>query len=290
MNARRAFLAVSFLAVLLVGACSAAVPQRLSSGEGGGPAVAPGVTTDAKSGIPLSGNGTSASQGLPAVADRDLILTASVQMRSDDPWQTADAARAIATGLGGGVLGMSQSLSNERRMANLVMRVPADRFDDAIAALKRLNADVLSSSVDAKDVTDQLVDLDARLVALRAEEQRYLQLFASAKTVDEMLKVEAGLSQIRQQIEQLAAQQKSTKDRVAFSTITLSVQPTVEPVVVNPPKWDPAHTFEAALAAATVFLRFVADFAIWLLVFSWVPLLALIAVLLATRMRRTSAA
>jgi hypothetical protein len=290
MNARRAFLAVSFLAVLLVGACSSAAPQRLSSGEGGAPAAAPVVTTDAKSGIPGNVSGTSASQGLPAVADRDLILTASVQMRSDDPWQTADAARAIATGLGGGVLGMSQSLSNERRMANLVMRVPADRFDDAIAALKRLNAEVLSSNVDAKDVTDQLVDLDARLVALRAEEQRYLQLFASAKTVDEMLKVEAGLAQIRQQIEQLAAQQKSTKDRVAFSTITLSVQPTVEPVVVNPPKWDPAHTFGAALAAATMFLRFVADFAIWLLVFSWVPLLALIAVLLATRMRRPSAA
>jgi len=289
MKARRAFLAISFLAVLLAGACSSSA-QHLSSGQGGAPAAAPGVTTDAKSSIPLSGNGTSASEGLPAVADRDLILTASVQMRSDDPWQTADAARAIATGLGGGVLGMSQSLSNERRMANLVMRVPADRFDDAIAALKRLNAEVLSSNVDAKDVTDQLVDLDARLLALRAEEQRYLQLFASAKTVDEMLKVEAGLAQIRQQIEQLAAQQKSTKDRVAFSTITLSVQPTVEPVVVNPPKWDPAHTFEAALAAATVFLRFVADFAIWLLVFSWVPLLALVAVLLATRLRRTSAA
>ena len=290
MNARRAFLAVSFLAVLLAGACSSSA-QHLSSGQAGGaPAAAPGVTTDAKSGIPGNVTGTSASEGLPAVSDRDLILTASVQMRSDDPWQTADAARAIATGLGGGVLGMSQSLSNERRMANLVIRVPADRFDDAIAALKRLNAEVLSSNVDAKDVTDQLVDLDARLVALRAGEQRYLQLYASAKTVDEMLKVEASLSQIRQQIEQLAAQQKSTKDRVAFSSITLSVQPRVEPVVVNPTKWDPAHTFEAALAAATVFLRFVADFAIWLLVFSWVPLLALIAVLLATRMRRTSAA
>ena len=289
MNARRAFLAISILAVLLVGACSSNAPQRLSSGAGA-PAAAPNTVTDAKTGIPSNFTGTSASDGLPAIPDRDLILTASVQMRSDDPWQTADAARAIATGLGGGVLGMSQSLSNERRMANLVLRVPADRFDDAISALKKLDAEVLSSSVDAKDVTDQLVDLDARLVALRAEETRYLQLFASAKTVDEMLKVEAGLAQIRQQIEQLAAQQKSTKDRVAFSNITLSVQPTVEPVVVNPPKWDPAHTFEAALAAATVFLRFVADFAIWLLVFSWVPLLALVAVLLATRVRRTTPA
>jgi hypothetical protein len=289
MFGRRASLAVLILATLVLGACAA-----VGTSQSGGPGVAPMPPVDGfvdrSGGIASNVGGGAVPESQPAVAaDRDLILTANVQMKSDDPWQTADAARAIATGLGGSLLSMSQSISNERRAANVVMRVPADRFDEAIAALKRLDVEVLSSSADSKDVTDQLVDLDARLTALRAEETRYLQLFASAKTVDEMLKVQVALSQLRQQIESLAAQQKNTKDRVAFSTISLSVISTAEPTTVAG-KWDPSRTFAAAIAAVTALFRFIADFAIWLLVFSWIPLLALAAVILATRMRRAPAA
>jgi hypothetical protein len=288
MFGRRAPLAVLILVTLVLSACAAVGTSS------GGPGVAPMPPVD---GVVDRGNGISSTVGggttpesfQVAAADRDLILTANVQMKSDDPWQTADAARAIATGLGGSLLNMSQSISNERRAANVIMRVPADRFDEAIAALKRLDVEVVSSSADSKDVTDQLVDLDARLIALRAEETRYLQLFASAKTVDEMLKVQVALTQLRQQIESLAAQQKNTKDRVAFSTISLSVASTAEPTV-GAGRWDPSRTFAAAIAAVTALFRLIADFAIWLLVFSWIPLLALVAVILATRVRRAPAA
>jgi hypothetical protein len=289
MFGRRASLALLILVALVLGACASA-----GTTTSGAPGAAPMPPVD---GLADRGNGIASNVGgggtpesfQVAAADRDLILTANVQMKSNDPWQTADAARAIATGLGGSLLNMSQSISNERRAANVVMRVPADRFDEAIAALKRLDVEVLSSSADSKDVTDQLVDLDARLTALRAEETRYLQLFASAKTVDEMLKVQVALSQLRQQIESLAAQQKNTADRVAFSTISLNVVSTAEPTV-GTGRWDPSRTFAAAIAAATALFRFIADFAIWLLVFSWIPLLALVAVLLATRVRRAPAA
>ena len=290
MFGRRASFAVLVLVAVVLGGCAA-----VGTSQSGGPGIAPMPPVDSlvdrgSGGIASNVGGGSVPESLPAIAaDRDVILSANVQMKSNDPWQTADAARAIAAGLGGSLLNMSQSTSNDRRAANVVMRVPADRFDEAIAALKRLDVEVLSSNADSKDVTDQLVDLDARLTALRAEETRYLQLFASAKTVDEMLKVQVALSQLRQQIESLAAQQKNTKDRVAFSTISLSVISTAEPTV-GTGKWDPSRTFAAAIAAATAFFRFVADFAIWLLVFSWIPLLALLAVILATRVRRAPAA
>src|SRR6185503_16356681 len=290
MFGRRASFAVLVLVAVVLGGCAA-----VGTSQSGGPGIAPMPPVDSlvdrgSGGIASNVGGGSVPESLPAIAaDRDVILSANVQMKSNDPWQTADAARAIAAGLGGSLLNMSQSTSNDRRAANVVMRVPADRFDEAIAALKRLDVEVLSSNADSKDVTDQLVDLDARLTALRAEETRYLQLFASAKTVDEMLKVQVALSQLRQQIESLAAQQKSTKDRVAFSTISLNVISTAEPTV-GAGKWDPSRTFAAAIAAATAFFRFVADFAIWLLVFSWIPLLALLAVILATRVRRAPAA
>ena len=281
---RRLAVPLLLLVTLLGAACAGA--GSTSSGPITLPA--PGVVSDASKGNIPTIQGTAPAEGIPSLAapDRDLIVTANVAMKSDDPWQTADAARDIARGFGGSVLGLSESVTNDRRSANITMRVPADRFDDAVAALKKLNGEVLSSSVDAKDVTDQLVDLDARLTALRAEESRYLQLFASAKTVDEMLKVQVALSQLRQQIEQLAAQQKSTKDRVAFSTISLSVASTAEPLPGTPGKWDPARTFATAIAALTTLLRSVADLAIWLLVFGWVPLLLLASIFVASRSRR----
>jgi hypothetical protein len=279
---RRLTVPLLLVAVVLGAACAGATSST--------PAAMPpsGVVTDAsKANIP-SFQGSAPAEGVArlASADRDLIVTANVAMKSDDPWETADAARDIARRFGGSILGLSESINNDRRSANLTMRVPADRFDDAVAALKKLDGEVISSSVDAKDVTDQLVDLDARLLALRAEEGRYLQLFASAKTVDEMLKVQVALSQLRQQIEQLAAQQKATKDRVAYSTISLSVSSTTEPIPGPLAKWEPARTFAAAIAAFATLLRFAADFAIWAVVFGGIPVLILASLLVATRARR----
>jgi len=282
----RAKLAIAFLALALLGAaCSAAqnAPAATAAARG----AAGGATADAAKGtLP---NGVSAAEGIPSLVaqTRDLIMTANVAMRSDDPWKTADSARGIARDLGGMLLALSESGSGTQRSATVVMSVPSTRFDDAISALKKLDGEVVSSNVDAKDVTDQLVDLDARITTLKAEEQRYLALFTRANTVDELLKVQGALSQLRTQIEQLSAQQKNMKDRVAFSTISLSVSPIANPSPSEPvAKWDPSRTFAAAATALVTMLRVFADAAIWMIVFGWIPLVALAIALVATRTRR----
>ena len=245
-----------------------------------------GAVTDAKA---AAGNGTSPAQGIPGLASlqRDLILTANVSMRASDPWAIADSARGIASGLGGDLLGLSQGGSGENRSATLTIRVPSNRFDDALTALKKLDGDVIASNVSAKDVTDQIVDLQARLTAAQALEQRYLQILAQAKTVDEILRVESTLANTRTQIEQLKAQQKTLNDQVAFSTITLSVSSVPVLPVDSKPIWDPSKTFDRAVAALTVLMRTAADLAIWLFVLGWIPLLALAIALAATRLRAT---
>ena len=281
----RRLIALIVLVLALATACATAGAPTSAPN----PIAASGAVDAAKA---EAGRGTAPADGIPSLftPDRDLIITANVAMRSDDPWKTADAAKQIAQTLGGGVVNLSQGGSGTQRSATLTMRVPSSKFDDAIAALKRLDGEVVSSNVDAKDVTDQLVDLDARITTLRAEEARYLQLFASAKTVDEMLKVQLALTQLRTQIEQLAAQQKNTKDRVAFSNITLAVTP-IATIPSEPfAKWDPARTFASATAALAALFRVMADVAIWILVFGWIPLVAVALTLAATRVRRAPAA
>jgi hypothetical protein len=293
---RRSLRILALLAFILVlaAACSAAAPASGPQFSNIGSNLSDSAAAPAK-GVPGSmpaGDATTAQNGIPTLVtnpNRNLILTANVSMRTQDPWATADKARAIASGLGGDILAMSQTGQGENRSALITVRVPSDRFDEALRQLKLLDGEVLTSNVDAKDVTDQFTDLQARLVAKQAEEQRYLQLFPQAKTVDETLKIDAALGNVRTQIEQLQGQLNLIKNRTEFSTITMSIAPIVTVPATTSGAWDPSVTFAKAIAALSVFFKFAADLAIWLLVFGWIPLIGLVIAFAATRVRRPGA-
>jgi Domain of unknown function (DUF4349) len=280
--------------LLLATACSANAPVGTTA-QGRGSEVgapAPGAV-DSVAGF--SGNAASApDRGIPTVVvsgDRNLILTAKIDMRTKDPWVTSDRAQAIANGLGGDVLNLSQSGTADTRSASLTIRVPSNRFGDALQQLKSLEGEVQSSGVSAQDVTDQFIDLQARLTAKQAEEQRYIAILNRANTIDEILKVDASLGTVRTQIEQLTAQINSIKARTEFSTISMSISTlSALPGDTTSKVWDPAKTVGRALAALGAMMQVFADAVIWLIVFGWLPLLALAAVVFATaRMRRTTA-
>ena len=255
----------------------------------GGPAAA--VTK----GAPTTDQSAARPGGIPVSAafdpNRALILSASISMRAGDPWSAADRAQSIASSLGGDVMSLSQSGSGEHRAASMTLRVPADKFNDALRALRSLtDVEVVSSNVDSKDVTEQFVDLEARLRAKRAEETRYLALLARADKIEDILRIDQSLNSVRTQIEQLTGQLNSMKSRTTFSTISLSIAPTGVIPVGDPKVYDPSKTVERAIAALGVMLRVAADLAIWLLVLAWIPLLLLGGVVAAQRARRQPAA
>jgi hypothetical protein len=274
--------------LLLVAACTQATSP--SSAGGRTEAVgAPAPAADAASGY--SGiAATTPNNDIPTVvvsSDRNLILTAKIDMRSKDPWATSDRAQAIASGLGGDVLNLSQSGTADTRSASLTIRVPSSRFGDALQQLKALEGEVQTSGVTAQDVTDQFVDLQARLTAKQAEEQRYIAILNRANTIDEILKVDASLGSVRTQIEQLTAQINSIKQRTDFSTISMSISTlSALPGDTTTKVWDPAKTVGRALAALGAMMQVFADAVIWIVVFGWLPLLAFAAVIFAARMRR----
>jgi hypothetical protein len=283
-------LALLLAAPLLLAACSQAAPSATQ--PRGGEAIGKPAAADAATGYSGVAS-TTTNQGIPTVAvsaDRNLILTAKIDMRSKDPWATSDRAQAIANGLGGDVLNLTQSGSGDTRSASLTIRVPSSRFADALQQLRTLEGEVQTSGVSAQDVTDQFIDLQARLAAKQAEEQRYLAILNRANTIDEILKVDASLSNVRTQIEQLTGQINSIKQRTDYSTISMSISTiAVLPGDTATKTWDPAKTVTRALAALGAMLQVFADVVIWLLVFGWLPLLALAAVVFVTRARRPTA-
>jgi hypothetical protein len=280
--------------LVLAIACSAAPSAQTGTAQGRGSEVGAPAPAAVDSAAGFSGNAASApDKGVPTVVvsgDRNLILTAKIDMRSKDPWATSDRAQAIASGLGGDVLNLSQSGTSDTRSASLTIRVPSNRFGDALQALKSLDGEIQTSGVSAQDVTDQFVDLQARLTAKQAEEQRYIAILNRANTIDEILKVDASLGSVRTQIEQLTAQINSIKGRTEFSTISMSISTlSVLPGDTTSKAWDPSKTVGRALAALGAMMQVFADVVIWLIVFGWLPLIAFAVLIFAARMRRPAA-
>ena len=285
--------ALAIAPLVLVAACAGAQTQVGSGGTASSREIgAPAPAADSAIGFGAAQTSQGApgpDKGIPTVVvsgDRNLILTAKVDMRSKDPWATSAAVQRIAAGLGGDVLGLTESGSGDSRSASLTIRVPSARFADAIAQIKQLDGEIATSGVSAQDVTDQFVDLQARLTAKQAEEQRYIAILNRANTIDEILKVDASLGNVRTQIEQLTGQINSIKSRTEFSTISMSISTlSVLPGDTTSRVWDPAKTVGRALAALGAMLQVFADAVIWLVVFGWLPLLALAAVVIAMRRR-----
>ncbi|MGH2379455.1 MAG: DUF4349 domain-containing protein, partial [Candidatus Limnocylindria bacterium] len=277
------------LAALVLAACGATTGPSAGSGATAGlaedqrssfgfaqPQPAVGAPSPEKAAD--GGAGVAQTVPIPQVFDgeRLLIQTGNVSLRASDPWAVSDQVQAIASGLGGDVISLSQSGSGDQRHAMLTFRVPQARFNDALRQIRDIaDIEVLSSSVEGQDVTDQFIDLEARLKAKVAEEQRYLALLGRAESIEDILRIDQVLAQVRTQIEQLTAQLNVIKARTTYSTIVVQVIPLLAEPPSTAGEYDPARTLERAVAALASLMRVAADALIWALVFAWLPLMVL---------------
>jgi len=159
------------------------------------------------------------------------------------------------------------------------VRVPNERFQDALSQIRGIaDVEVRNAKVTGEDRTEQFIDLEARLKAKQAEEQRYLALLSRANTIDEILKIDQVLSGVRAQIEQLQGQLNFLKNRSTMATVTVSVATlTGAPSQLPKDAWQPQRTFEAAIATLLAFMRVVGDALIWALVWAWLPVILILA-------------
>ncbi|MDP6550126.1 MAG: DUF4349 domain-containing protein [Dehalococcoidia bacterium] len=108
--------------------------------------------------------------------------------------------RAIAENLGGFVEHLDSSGGPERQRASMTVRVPQDQFDPALVRIEALG-EVQSRNEGAEDVSEQFIDLEARLKSSLREEQSLLSLLGRTGTVSEVLAIERELARVRAEVE-----------------------------------------------------------------------------------------
>lgn len=106
---------------------------------------------------------------------------------------------------------------------NVTVRVPSTSFDAFIAAISRGVNHFDRKEISAQDVTEEYVDVEARLKAKRILEKRYFELLNKATKVSEMLEIEKELSAIREEIEAKEGRLNYLQHQVSMSTVTLEM-------------------------------------------------------------------
>jgi hypothetical protein len=227
-HVRRTTVAVA-VAVLLGGlalsGCSSTSSNHSSAPMNAAPGApaAPGANGAKAADAAPNGSGTSGNQStLTPIQERSIIYTGTITVRVDSVVPAADQAAAIATGTGGIVAGDNRTIDANRSQATLVLRVPADHFSSTLDALAKLGTES-SRQVSADDVTETMIDLDARIADQEASVSRVRALLAQAQSISDIVSIEGELTRRQADLDSLTQRRAKMAGLVDLATITVNL-------------------------------------------------------------------
>ena len=138
--------------------------------------------------------------------ERMIVRTGDMSLVVEDINQTIEAITQMSLAFGGYVVSSYIYGEEEEMRGWISFRVPDDKFETALTQLRDMAVRVESEQTSSQDVTEEYIDLQARLGNAEATEQQYLALLDKAVDVEDILNIYNYLSQIRSEIEQLKGQ------------------------------------------------------------------------------------
>lgn len=162
-------------------------------------------------------------QKTDAAVERKLIKEGQVEFETSNLSSTRKTIFEAVDKYKGYVSSDHEFKSDERHSNTLTIRVPAENFDnllkDATDGVDRFD----SKEINVKDVTEEFLDIEARVKTKKELEARYLEILKKAKNVTEMLEIEKQSGELRAEIESIEGRLKYLQNNVSFSTLTMSV-------------------------------------------------------------------
>jgi hypothetical protein len=185
-----------------------------------------------------------------------LIRTGTAVVQVDSLERAIAAVQELARRFGGYVANTNLSVGdNQVRRADLELKLPAARFDEATNAVRPLGK-VEGLTITTEDVGEEFVDMSARMNNARRLEERLIDLLARRTgKLEDMLAVERELARVREEIERYEGHLRFLRSRAAMSTLTITVH---EPAPVFAPRPGPSRIGEAFRDAWRNFVGFLA--------------------------------
>ncbi len=188
---------------------------------------APGTPVEMKK-VSLTDADTAASAA--EAADRKIIRNANLTMEVNSTTETQHRVTSIAETYGGFVVTSEakqrESADPARRTLDikLVVRIPAGNFGPALDQIRGLATTLKEENVAGQDVTEEFIDLEARIKTQRALELQFLEIMKQARNVSDAMEVQRQISDVRTDIEKLEGRKRFLENRASLSTITINLE------------------------------------------------------------------
>ena len=175
----------------------------------------------------------------PAAVDRKIIRNADLTIEVPSTIDTQQKIVSIAETHGGFVVTSEAKQRDSQEPAQrtldikLVVRIPENHFGAALDQIRALASNVPEAKITGQDVTEEFIDLEARIKTQTALEQQFLQIMKQAHKVEDALEVQRQIADVRTEIEKLEGRKHFLENRSSLSTITINII-TPRPMVVVP--------------------------------------------------------
>lgn len=180
--------------------------------------------------------GSQHSAGAEQSVERKVIQNAEMIIETDTPEEGQRKIAAITNKYSGFVV-ISESKQNEAMshnvastFVNIVVRVPVRQFEAAKAEIRGVGGRILHEKTSGQDVTEEYIDLEARIRTKRALETQFLEIMKQARKISDALEVQTQLAEVRTEIERLEGRRRFLENQSALSTINITLH-TPTPVV-----------------------------------------------------------
>ncbi|MGZ9235375.1 MAG: DUF4349 domain-containing protein [Anaerolineales bacterium] len=218
----------------------------------------------------------------PQAQERLVIENADLAIVVKDPKARMAEINQLANEFGGYVVSSNvyqsfTSFGMEVPEATIVIRVPAERLDEALTRIKDGAVNIQSENRSGQDVTNIYVDLQAQLKAKEAAEKKLLEIMDQATRAEDVLAVYLQVQTVQTEIEQLKGQIKYYEESAALSSISvrLIAEEGTQPIEIGP--WKPEGAAKEAIQDLIFFFQNFVDFLIRFVLLT-LPALILIAI------------
>jgi hypothetical protein len=167
----------------------------------------------------------------PAPSERKIIRNATLTVEADRPAEAMRKVASLAEARGGFVV---TSESRQQTAADGVtayevvtidVRVPAAQFDAFVGEVRGAGSRVVTEKITGQDVTEEYIDLEARVRTQRALEAQFLEIMKGARAVSDALEVQRELATVRGEIERVEGRRRFLENQTSLSTVKVTLQP-----------------------------------------------------------------
>jgi hypothetical protein len=195
------------------------------------------IVNDAVTSQPVSLEQADAANTASQAADRKIIRNANLTLEVASPSEVQPKIVSIAEAHQGFVVTSEATQRNGEDKTkpeitvNLIVRVPASQFNQVMEGIRAVGTRRLQEKVTGQDVTEEFMDLEARIKNQKALELQFIEIMKRAGKVDDALSVQRELAEVRTEIEKLEGRRRFLENQASLSTINVTLQPPTQ--IVN---------------------------------------------------------